>query len=39
MPWDIIAIPAILALIIGFKHGKRQKEKMIQADTLNRDEK
>ncbi|MDJ1479672.1 hypothetical protein QNI19_13285 [Cytophagaceae bacterium DM2B3-1] len=28
MPWDIIAIPAILALVFGFLNGKKVKDKL-----------
>ncbi len=34
MPWDIIAIPAILSLIWGFKQGLKTKSKKLCREDL-----
>ena len=36
MPWDIIAIPAILSLIWGFTQGLKTKNKKICRKDLKR---
>jgi hypothetical protein len=40
MPWEIIALPAILSLVMGFLNGKKVKEKLAaQLDKNKRHEK
>jgi len=36
MPWEIIALPALLSLVIGFLNGKKAKEKLKHSSEKTR---